>query len=111
MDHVAAFHSLVRNVNPVAAEYWFALGHKVQYTYTCDFRQLVYLCELRSQPAGHYSYRRIAQSLFRQLADSVFAEHKHLERMFFVDMDAPESGSRADAENRTAAKLAKLKEE
>lgn len=108
MDRVTAFHTAVRAINPHAAEYWFALGHKVQYTYTCDFRQLIYLCELRSQPAGHYSYRRVAQSLFDQLCLNVFPNHPHLRRLFFVDMSEPDTGTRADAENRAAAKLAEL---
>jgi thymidylate synthase ThyX len=111
MDEVAEFHAKVRAFDPVAAEYVFALGHKVQFTYHCDFRQLIYICELRSQPAGHYSYRLVAQSAFKQLCESVFRHHPHLARLFFVDMHDPfVSSSRAAQENRTAEKIAKLNE-
>lgn len=104
MDEVAAFHAKVRAFNPIAAEYWFALGHKVQFSYFCNFKQLIYICELRSQPAGHYSYRKIAQELFvllRRLFST--AADAILTRYFFVDMSDPFTGSsRASAENRAA---------
>lgn len=109
MEEVAALHAKVRAFDPVAAEYVFALGHKVQFTYHCDFRQLIYICELRSQPAGHYSYRLVVQSAFKQLCDNVFAHHPQLARLFFVDMHDPfGTSSRTEQENRTADKIAKL---
>lgn len=105
MDEVAEFHAKVRAFNPVSAEYWFALGHKVQFSYSCNFKQLIYICELRSQPAGHYTYRRIAQELFVQL-EKMFGERTWavLKRYFFVDMSDPVTCStRAAAENKVAA--------
>ena len=105
MDEVATFHAKVRAFNPIAAEYWFALGHKVQFSYFCNFKQLIYICELRSQPAGHYSYRKIAQELYTLLRKNIFsvAADAILSRYFFVDMSDPFAGSsRAGAENRAA---------
>ena len=118
MQEVAEFHAYVRAFNPAVAEYWFALGHKVHFDYSCDFRQLIYICELRSQPAGHYSYRLVAQELFRQLARDCFTDGVHLNgyseefmALFNVDLSDPFTGSRAASENRAEAKLAALKNE
>ena len=103
MNDVADFHAKVRAFNPIAAEYWFALGHKVQFSYFCNFKQLIYICELRAQAAGHYSYRRVAQELYTQLRELFStAADALLTRYFFVDMSDPFSSSRAAAENRAA---------
>lgn len=54
---------LISNTN--MSEYCLLLGHNVRFNYQCDFRQFAYLVELRSGESGHYSYRRIAQQMFK----------------------------------------------
>jgi thymidylate synthase ThyX len=34
-----------------------------------DFAEAVYIAELRSGPAGHFSYRRVAWEMYRAVAD------------------------------------------
>lgn len=53
------------------SEYCLLLGHNVRMTYTCDFKQLAYLIELRSGESGHYSYRRIAQAMYKMIENKL----------------------------------------
>src|ERR1035437_3102008 len=71
LNDIHALHQSLRDHCLTSeAEYFFALGHNVHFTYTCDFRQLIYLVELRTRPAGHESYRLVAQKMFDQLIDN-----------------------------------------
>lgn len=81
------------------AQYFACLGHKVVFSYSCNLAQAIYMLELRSQPAGHYSYREAAQKWARQLCDAV----PYLSDFMFINQS--ESASRQQAENRTQEKL------
>ena len=45
-----------------------------------DFAEALYICELRSGVAGHYSYRRVAWEMYRTVA----ARHPALAGMFRI---------------------------
>lgn len=75
MSNVALVHAQYRKFDPAAAEYWFALGHNVRFTYTCNFKQVAYVTELRSKPAGHICYRMVAISMFDQFVDALVGDH------------------------------------
>jgi thymidylate synthase ThyX len=92
------FLSSVESICP--SVYLTLLGHPVLWTYTCSLRQLVYLTELRSQPAGHISYRTIA----REIASLV---GKYIPWLFLYVSDSSTS-TRAASENSTQEKLSKI---
>ena len=55
---------------PEAAEsalYLLPLATKVRSLFKMDFAEAQYICELRSAPAGHFSYRRVAWEMFLAL--------------------------------------------
>ena len=92
------FLSSVESICPSA--YLTLLGHPVLWTYTCSLRQLVYLTELRSQPAGHISYRTIAQEIASLVG-------KYIPWLFLYVSDSSTS-TRAASENSTQEKLSKI---
>lgn len=85
---------------PEEAQYVVPMASHVHWYFHVNLRALQWLCELRSQPAGHPTYRYIAQEMARQimLAFPLF------ERFFkFVDFDGYELG-RLGAEIRQEEK-------
>lgn len=65
-----------------AAAYFLILGFNVYCTYTMNFKQAAYFIELRSGASGHYSYRRLAQNMFKKLEK----EMPRLSKFIRVDM-------------------------
>jgi thymidylate synthase ThyX len=85
---------------PEEAQYVVPMAYNIHWYFHINLRSLQWLTELRSQAAGHTTYRRIAQEMARQvsLALPVF------ERFFkFVDFDGYELG-RLGAEVRCEEK-------
>jgi thymidylate synthase ThyX len=69
---------------PEQASYAVALGHKMRYVMQMNAREAMHLCELRSSPQGHPSYRRIAQEMHRLIAER--AGHRAIAAaMHYVD--------------------------
>lgn len=86
---------------PEEAQYVVPMAYNIHWYYRINLRALQWLCELRSQAAGHTTYRRVAQDL----AKAVITEIPLFERFFkFVDFDGYELG-RLDAEIRQEEKL------
>ena len=54
---------------PEQAAYAVALGYKLRYVMQMNAREAMHLCELRSSPQGHPTYRRVAQEMHRQIAE------------------------------------------
>jgi thymidylate synthase ThyX len=55
---------------PEAAEsalYLLPLATRIRSLFKMDFAEAQYICELRSGPAGHFSYRRVAWEMFLAL--------------------------------------------
>jgi thymidylate synthase ThyX len=90
---------------PYDAEYVAALGHLVRTTYEMHPGQLAYVCELRTTPQGHHSYR----DLFRQVY-KVMLERAPL-FMKYVRVNLVDSGTRKKQEERAAEKREKLQME
>jgi thymidylate synthase ThyX len=53
--------------NPDAA-YLLPLGTRVRAMFKMDFAEALYISELRSGVAGHFSYRRVAWEMYRAVA-------------------------------------------
>jgi thymidylate synthase ThyX len=90
---------------PEEAQYVVPLAYRVRWRVRLNLREVYHLAELRSAPQGHPGYRRVAQEIYRHVAEV----HPSLaEGMRFVDMSAAEL-ERLEAEKRLDAKLERLK--
>lgn len=86
---------------PEEAQYCVPMAYNVHWYFHVNLRSLQWLCELRSQPAGHTTYRLIAQEMARQVSLAVPA----FERFFkFVDYEGHQLG-RLEAEIRQEEKV------
>lgn len=95
-----AFEIIAKEL-PEEAQYVVPMAFNVRWYFHINLRALQWLCELRSQAAGHPTYRLIAQELARQTSIAVPA----LERFFkFVDFEGYQLG-RLGAEIRQEEKL------
>jgi thymidylate synthase ThyX len=52
---------------PLSALYLFPLATRIRCLFKMDFAEAQYISELRSAPAGHFSYRRVAWEMFKAL--------------------------------------------
>jgi thymidylate synthase ThyX len=50
-----------------SALYMLPLATRIRSMFKMDFAEAQYICELRSGPAGHFSYRRVAWEMFLAL--------------------------------------------
>ena len=62
------------------AQYFIPLAYRKRALFKMDFAETVYISELRTTPAGHWSYRNIAWKMF----DAVRQKHPALARYFRV---------------------------
>lgn len=86
---------------PEEAQYIVPMAYNIHWYFHVNLRSLQWLCELRSQAAGHPTYRLIAQEMARQVSLAL----PSFERFFkFVDFDGYELG-RLGAEIRQEEKL------
>jgi thymidylate synthase ThyX len=86
---------------PGEAQYLVPLACRVRWRIRLNLRELYHVCELRSAPQGHPTYRRIAQEIARLVA----AVHPALAAgMRFVDTN-DYALERLDAEKRLDEKL------
>jgi thymidylate synthase ThyX len=66
--------------NPDAA-YLLPLGTRVRAMFKMDFAEALYIAELRSGPAGHFSYRRVAWEMYLAVAK----RHPSLAHFFRIE--------------------------
>lgn len=86
---------------PEEAQYAVPMAYNIHWYFHVNLRSLQWLCELRSQAAGHPTYRLIAQEMARQVSLAL----PPFERFFkFVDYDGYELG-RLGAEIRHEEKM------
>ena len=108
LDRSAAeYHRLVADGQADAAPYALCLGYRIRYVLDLNAREAMHLVELRSQPQGHPSYRRVAQEMHRLIAEE--AGHRAVaEMMRFADHSDEADLERLDAERRTEARRTSL---
>jgi len=86
---------------PEEAQYIVPMAYNIHWYFQINLRSLQWLTELRSQPAGHPTYRLIAQEMARQVSLAL----PQFERFFkFVDYEGYELG-RLGAEVRQEEKI------
>jgi thymidylate synthase ThyX len=98
----AALYAELLAATPSDAAYAVSLAHRVRFTMVMNAREAMHVIELRSQPQGHPSYRRVAQQMHQLIAAQ--AGHTQIAAMMsFVDTSEPAAGRMA-AERRLAAR-------
>jgi thymidylate synthase ThyX len=86
----------------VASQYATLFNHRVRFMFGMNMREFQHMSELRTQLAGHFSYRSMLMEMSRQ----VKKRHPWSERIFgFVDYSDPGNKiSRAKEQSRIAGK-------
>lgn len=98
-----AYDAIARSL-PEEAQYAVPMAYHVRWYFHVNLRALQWLCELRSAPAGHPTYRYVAQMMAKQVSQTFPA----FERFFkFVDYEGYEMG-RLGQEQRKADKMLSL---
>ncbi len=101
-----AFEAIAEEL-PEEAQYVVPMAYNLHWYFHVNLRELQWLCELRSSPAGHPNYRHVAQTMAKQ----VCAIYPQFERFFkFVDFDGYDLG-RMDQESRRVEKQQALQVE
>jgi thymidylate synthase ThyX len=101
MDMAKTAYDAISQELPEEAQYVVPMAYNIRWYFHVNLRSLQWLCELRSQAAGHPTYRYIAQEMSRQVSAAI----PSLERFFkFVDFDGYDLG-RLGAEIRQEEKM------
>jgi thymidylate synthase ThyX len=89
LDAHAACATLAKGVAPeyqTSVDYLLPLGTRTRALFKMDFAEAVYISEIRTQPQGHFSYRRIAWEMY----EAVRRQHPSLAQYFRVtDINEP----------------------
>jgi thymidylate synthase ThyX len=103
MEEAADLYERVRSAtNAAAAQYVVPFAFRIRYMLEMNAREAFHLLELRTQPAGHPSYRRVSQEMHRQIRE--VAGHRVIaDAMQFVDHSDP-GLERLDEERRLEQK-------
>lgn len=89
MEKAKSAYDTIAQELPEEAQYIVPMAYNIHWYFHVNLRSLQWLCELRSQAAGHPTYRLIAQEMARQVSTAIPA----FERFFkFVDFDGYELG-------------------
>jgi thymidylate synthase ThyX len=81
---LAAYKSLSESDQPEAAhsaQYLLPMGMRCRAMFKMDFAEALYIAELRSGIAGHFSYRRVAWEMYR----AIVARHPALKSLFRIE--------------------------
>jgi hypothetical protein len=106
VERSEALYSAMRDACPAKAAYAVALAFRIRYVMQMNAREAMHVIELRSGPQGHPSYRRVAQDMYRLIAEK--AGHRLIaEAMSFADLEDQEL-ERLDSERRAEARRASL---
>jgi thymidylate synthase ThyX len=85
MDGVYAAYRKIRDSGVVeaaqSAQYCLPLATRCRSMFKMDFAEALYIAELRSGVAGHFSYRRVAWEMYRAVA----AKHPSLAQYFRIE--------------------------
>lgn len=96
-----AFETIAKDL-PEEAQYIVPMAYNIRWYFHINLRALQWLCELRSQPQGHTSYRKVAQDL----CHLVITTHPEFKEFFqFVNFDGHNLG-RLDQEIKNEKKQA-----
>ncbi|MEM3245660.1 MAG: FAD-dependent thymidylate synthase [Candidatus Micrarchaeaceae archaeon] len=100
MGDVDDLYGKLHEILPHQAQYVVTFGYDLHWYYRFNARQLYHFCELRTTPSGHPDYRKVAQSVYEEVAKVHPTIAKHMD---FVDMAETRLG-RLNSEIRIAQK-------
>ena len=85
LDQAGEFYELTREqLGQDVAQYVVPFGYHIRFMMEMNAREAMHMIELRTQPAGHPSYRQVAAEMHRQIAE--VAGHQAIaDAMKFVD--------------------------
>ncbi len=85
LDEAGEFYELTREeLGQDVAQYVVPFAFHIRFMMEMNAREAMHLIELRTQPAGHPSYRQVAAEMHRQIAE--VAGHRAIaDAMKFVD--------------------------
>ncbi len=98
------YELLAKYVSSDVAAYVVPMAYRIRYRLHINARELMHLVELRSQPAGHESYRRVAQSMHR-LIGNIAGHNLVSEAMSYVDYEDYELGRLEDEKENEIKRL------
>ena len=102
MERSAALYDVIAERFPDQAAYAVSLAYRMRYVMQMNAREAMHLCELRSSPQGHPTYRKVAQEMHRLIAEK--AGHRAIAAaMRYVDYSDSEL-ERLDAERAAEAR-------
>ena len=101
MDKAKEVYDEITLELPEEAQYVVPMAYNIHWYFHINLRALQWMCELRSSPAGHPSYRYVAQEMAKQVSHA-FPEFERF--LKFVDYEGYELG-RLGQEMRKAEKL------
>lgn len=85
-----------------ASQYTTLFNNRIRFMMGMNLREFQHLSELRTQPAGHFSYRRMAMEMARQVTEKYFWAKKFYG---FIDYSDPGNKiSRAKEQSKIAGK-------
>jgi thymidylate synthase ThyX len=84
------------------AQYAVSMAYRIRFVMQMSAREALHLTELRSQPQGHPTYRRVAQTMHRLIAD-VAGHHAIAEAFTYLDSGSVDL-ERLEAERRLEAR-------
>lgn len=99
------YEGLCQKTGPDVAQYVVPFAFQIRFVMEMNARQAFHLIELRSQPAGHPAYRRVALEMHR-LIDQVAGHHAVAQAMKYVDasqVDLERLASETRSEQRRLA--------
>jgi thymidylate synthase ThyX len=89
LDQAKEVYDTIVKELPEEAQYIVPMAYNIHWYFHVSLRELIWMCELRSAPAGHPAYRYIAQEMAKQVSVAMPC----YERFFkFVDYEGYELG-------------------
>ena len=103
MDAAAEAHGRIEQTcGRTIAQYAVPMAYRIRFTMKLNAREAMHMIELRTQPAGHPSYRRVCQRMHELIRSE--AGHEGIARLMrFTNHDDVEL-ERMAAEQRTSGK-------
>lgn len=104
MEQAKDAYDKISSSLPEEAQYIVPMAFNVRWYFHINLRALQWLCELRSAPAGHSSYRYAAQNMAKQVCQAI----PQFERFFkFVDYEGYDMGRLGQEQRKVDKSLGK----
>lgn len=105
MERAKRAYDQIASELPEEAQYVVPMGYHIHWYFEVNLRGLQWLCELRSQPAGHPNYRYIAQEMARQVCISLPSFEKFFKFVDFGGYELGRLGAEIRQEEKAKARL------